>query len=101
MQFSLPGFRTFLILTRLAPRAPTLFKERVVWGKRYAKDSHYSTISPAGSTDRSRDSNVGKVAVRAVGTWPLDSRMPGIPQREMGRRGVRPAPVRCSVLELK
>src|ERR1700730_144579 len=34
--------------------APTLFKERVVWGKRYAKESHYSTISPGGSTDRSR-----------------------------------------------
>src|SRR5271165_6443666 len=51
MQFSLPGFRTFLLLTRLAPRAPTLFKQRVAWGKRYAKDSHYSTISPGGSAD--------------------------------------------------
>ena len=27
--------------------------------------------------------------------------MPGIPQREMGRRGVGPAPVKWSVLELK
>src|SRR5260370_24591956 len=39
---------SFPLLTSLAPRARTLFKERVVCGKRYAKESHHSTISRRG-----------------------------------------------------